>query len=249
MQLIYKETLTVTAELADGRGNLLPSMLLRLSQNIAGRHCDILGVDSKVLEEKGLFWAIVRNRIQITKMPTIGQTITLQTWPMPTTRVSFPRGTAAYDGDGNLLFSCHSLWILMDRETRAMVLPGKSGVDVPGVTLEDAPPAPMAVPAADLPATFQRQVSAEDLDQNRHMNNARYMDWVDDALGDAFLNTHRLKCATLCYINEAKEGQMLIGCIKKEDENRLSFHLLRHGDTSKPERIFSADLEFDSVVM
>jgi len=249
MQLIYKENLTVTPDMADRRGWLLPSMLLRLSQNIAGRHCDILGITTDMLEKKGLFWAIVRNRIEIRQMPRVGQAVTLQTWPMPTTRVSFPRGTAAYDENGNLLFSCHSLWVLMDRETRAMVLPGKSGVEVPGIMLEDTPPAPTAVPAANCSDAFRWQVTAEDLDQNGHMNNARYLDWVDHALGAAFLESHRLKCATLCYINEAKEGQILCGCTKTDGENCLYFDLLRQHDDAKADRIFSAALEYDSVVM
>ena len=34
----------------------------------------------------------------------------------------------------------------MDQSTRAMVLPGKSGIDVPGIPGENVPPAPRSLP-------------------------------------------------------------------------------------------------------
>ncbi len=249
MSRIYKETVTVTAQMADEFGRLRPSAALRLTQTAAGHHCDELGLDEAVMAEKGLFWAIIRNYLTVEKMPAVGQSVTLETWPMPTTRTCFPRACRAYDENGGVLFACHSLWILMDRQTRAMILPGKSGVDVPGVEREDTPPAPKSLSPIPTAATEQRQVTAEDLDQNGHMNNARYLDWVEDALGADFRRDRTLGHATLCYLNEAKEGQILTSCICFDPENTVRFDLRRENESGSFDRIFSASVKYEPVVM
>ena len=126
---------------------------------------------------------------------------------MPTTRVAYPRSTVAYDEQGNEVFRSISLWVLMDTESRAMVLPGKSGVTVNG-TLRGTE---LAVPGSIVPRCeancVQRSVGFTDLDRNLHVNNTRYMDWVDDLLPSAFHAAHPVREFTVCYLSEAREGQ------------------------------------------
>ena len=249
MRLNYKENVTVTAEIADEFGRLRPSSALRLTQEAAGHHCDELGLPEEVMAEKGLFWAIIRNNFTAERMPVVGQTVILETWPMPTTRTCYPRACRAYDEDGNTLFACHSLWILMDRQSRAMVLPGKSGIDVPGVERENTPPAPKSLSPLDQIARLRRPVAPDDLDRNGHMNNARYLDWAEDMLGPDFRQDHILRRATLCYLNEAKLGQMLSSCMRFDENDTLLYDLRRDKEDGNFDRIFSAVLEYDAVVM
>lgn len=245
----YKREFCIGEKDVNEQGKLQYAAMLRFSQIISGEHCDQLGFDDGVLSEKGLFWAIIRNRITIESLPKLGQTITMETWPMVTTRTAFPRATVARDAQGNVLFSCHSLWILMDRQSRGMVLPGKSGIDVPGVEREDAPPAPKSLSPVVATNCRTRQVGLEDLDQNRHMNNTRYLSWVEDILQPDFKETHWLRDATLCYLNEAILGQELQICWDFADAKELAVDICREKIDGKSERIFSAKLQFDDVVL
>ena len=101
-------------------------------QEAAGQHCSLLAVDHDTLSHRHLFWAVTRNRVQITRLPRLGERVFIETWPMPTTRVAYPRSVVAYDEQGAELFRSISLWVLMDDRTRGMILPGKSGVIVDG---------------------------------------------------------------------------------------------------------------------
>lgn len=249
MQQSHKENVVITADMTDEYGRLRPSAALRLTQTAAGHHCDALGLGEDFMAQKGLFWAIIRNAFTAAKMPRVGQCITLDTWPMPTSRTCYPRACIAYDEEGRELFACHSFWILMDRQTRAMILPGKSGIDVPGVIREHTPPAPRSLSPIPADAGDRRQVSQADLDQNGHMNNARYLDWAEDALGADFRREHQLRQATLCYLNEAKLGQSLRSCLEYSGENPVRFDLRREKDGDGFDRIFSAELEYEKVFM
>ena len=132
MEPLYVQNMEITDIAVDRYGRMKPSMILFIAQEVAGRHCLELSVDYDTLAAQRMFWAVTRHRVQITRMPTRGETIRVETWPMPTTRVAYPRSVVAYDEAGNECFRVISIWVLMHLDTRAMILPGKSGISVVG---------------------------------------------------------------------------------------------------------------------
>ena len=246
MELIYRQNFTVSDNEVDRYGRLTPSKLLFFVQEVAGRHFDRLAMDYDALLEKNLFWAVIRHKVQITRLPRRGETVTVETWPMPTTRVAYPRSVIAYDSQGHECFRAISLWVLMDVESRAMVLPGKSGIEVPGTVRGDELSAPGSLPPKELSQSRQRTVCFTDLDRNGHMNNTRYLDWIDDLLPSAFHQDHPVAEFTVCYLSEAREGDpMQLEWDTLEDGALLvEGKRLSAADGDKPSRIFAAKLSF-----
>ncbi len=190
MGSVFKKTFTIETIHLDRFGRVKPSMMLYFAQEAATGHCDLLALDRNTLAKKRLFWAVIRHRLQITRTPVAGDVLTVETWPMPTTRSAFPRACAAYDQNGNEVFRCISLWILMDMDTRAMVLPGKSGVQLTGLLRGSELAAPSSILPKATGNQFVRTVGFTDLDRNGHVNNTRYLDWVDDLLTSEFHREH-----------------------------------------------------------
>ena len=244
MEPIYSEEFKITDLYIDCFGRLLPSKILYMMQEVAGNHFAQLSMDYDSLAQRGLFWAITRNKVQITRLPMRGETIRLETWPMPTTRVAYPRSIVAYDEAGNEVFRAITLWVLMDLGNRSMVLPGKSGIDVTGTLRGNELATPMGLPAKALVNHRKRYVNFTDLDRNAHMNNTRYLDWVYDLLGADFHKDHILREFTLCYLNEAREGQQLELTWDFPEAGCLMMDAHRHQD-DKSDRIFAAKLLFD----
>ena len=116
----------------DRYGRLKSSTILYFAQEVAGQHCMELALDYETLARQRLFWAVTRHRVQVSRMPMVGETLHIETWPMPTTRVAYPRSMVAYDSQGRECFRSISLWVLMNLDTRNMILPGKSGISVVG---------------------------------------------------------------------------------------------------------------------
>ena len=239
MEPIYQQEITLTENHVDRYGRAKPSVLLYFMQEAAGHHCRLLGADYDVLAPKKLFWAVTRTRVQVARLPRLGERITLKTWPMPTTRVAYPRAVTAYGADGTALFNAISLWVLMDSRTRAMVLPGKSGVEVAGTLTGTEASPPRAIPAQEITHATTRTVGYTLLDRNGHMNNTRYMDWVDDLLPSAFHEVHPVREFTVCYLNEAREGDSVCLGFQLTDESVLTVDASRGGD-----RIFTAQMLF-----
>ena len=243
MEPVYSQKYTLSSLHTDRFGRAKPSALLFFAQEVAGQHCRALSVDPSGC---GLFWAVIRHRVQVTRLPMRGQTITVETWPMPTTRVAYPRSVVAYDDSGNEVFRSISLWVLMDQASRAMILPGKSGIAVPGTVRGTE----LAVPNSLVPHSHNnrvcRTVGYTELDGNGHMNNTRYLDWVDDLLPSAFHGAHSIREFTVCYLSEAREGQQITlswelteGPVLQVDAHRQA-----ENDPAKTERVFSVQALF-----
>ena len=247
MEPIYKKELTVSATQVDRFGRLTASMALRMIQGAAGEHSDLLGTDYDSLAEKRMFWAVIRHRIQFFRLPRTGERITLETWPLPTTRVAFPRATVAYDAEGRVLFQSMALWILMDLDTRAMILPKKSGIELTGLLRGTELPAPGSLSPMPTTQSRRRRVCYTDLDRNGHMNNCRYLDWIDDLLDSDFHGSHFPADMTLCYLNEAREGQELE--LTWDASEGLQVDIRRDKDGGDHDRIFAARICYDKVVL
>ena len=243
---VYKQNFYCDDLAVDPFGRLKPSMLLSWLQTAAGNHFALLEDPDSTLEEKGLFWAVSRHRVVLHKLPRLGQTVTLETWPMPTTRVAYPRTMALYDEEGTLLASAVSLWVLMDKESRALVLPGKSGVTVEGFLRGIEPEVPKGLAPRDLTQECRKTVTYSLLDKNGHMNNARYLDWVDDLLPAAFHRDNTCAEFTVCYLSEALENQQvcLRWALSEEGLLQVDAHRVSTEVHEKEGRIFTAQVLF-----
>ena len=246
MEPIFRQTQVVEDIHVDCFGRLNPSTILYFAQEAAGGHCQLLKLDWDTLAGKDLFWAVIRQKVEVERLPLRGETITVETWPMPTTRSAFPRATVAYDQEGNVLFRIIGLWVLMSLSQRTMVLPGKSGIELTGTLRGNE----LATPGSIAPMQMERKdlktVGFSQLDRNGHMNNTRYLDWLWDLLPSQFHRDHPVKEFTVCYLSEAREGQEITLNWQLSDGPvlQVNAHREKTDVASGKDRVFSAQVMF-----
>ncbi|MCD7859760.1 MAG: thioesterase [Firmicutes bacterium] len=240
----YSTHYQIRSSEADCFGRLTLNHLLEFMQESAGQNCEQEGWGRSELMKRGLFWAVIRQKVSITRLPSAMETIRVDTWPMPVTRTAFPRATMAYDERGNELFRAIGLWIVMDYENRKMVLPAKCGLDVPGLLtgLEMTPPG--SIVPRELANQELRQVRYSELDWNGHMNNCRYLDWVTDVLPAEFQRAHQPKSFTVAYASEAREGERLAVDWELSTQGELSVEIRRQEEIPGKGRVFGARLQY-----
>ena len=246
MEPILVQTPLVTAPYTGPDGKATPWGVLRLAMNAAAAHSKIISADWETLAEKGLIWVVIRHKLVVERYPQDGETITIETWPMPTARTAYPRAAIAYDEKGNVIFRLVSLWVLVDIHKRKMVLPEKTGVDVAGILRGCELELPTKVTPQNLKNVFRRVVAEQDIDRNQHMNNARYVMWITDMLPAEFWAEHTPKEWVVCYVAEAKLGQELTLYWELSEAGDLLVDGRREAadGTGESVRVFSAKVSF-----
>ncbi len=248
MELIYEKEYQLTDMQTDAFGRAKPSALLSFAQDIAGLHAARLSDNWEQLQEKHLFWAVTRHYLEVFKLPRVGETILLKTWPMVTTRVAYPRAVEGYGKDGTPLFRMVSLWVLMDTEKRSLVLPGRGGLQIDGCNRGCEAPIPASLVPASYKKIGSRTVQYSELDRNGHMNNTRYLDWIDDLLPIDFHKTHRFQSCTVCYLQELLPESVCELRWQMDEKGLLQLDGV-FSDSVQEKRIFAAQIQFAPCVL
>ena len=221
----YCEKTLLLSRDCDLGGLWKPSAILTAMQETAGMHSHILGCGRETLVQKGVVWVLTRCEVQMEKEARMGSRLSIETFPMPLRRWFFPRYFVFRDEEGAQVGAAGTLWVLFDLEKRCMVAPG----DVAGAIPDNSdltPPlgVPGPVPRLTTGGTLEsaRTPVYSELDVNGHVNNARYADWLCDALGLEVMREYRVKTMRLSYAAEIRPGQAMELRLTRDG---LAYHL------------------------
>jgi len=164
----------------DGVGRT--SALLRYAQDIAWIHSERLGFGREWYAERGLAWVVRAAELAVLAPIPLGTTLDLSTAVTGLRRVWARRRTDARLADGTLAMWGHTDWVMTD----ARGLPGRvpseflDAFDVPPGSFD---PGRVSLPPTPSDASVQRAlVRPQDLDPMGHVNNAAYLDYLEEAL-------------------------------------------------------------------
>ena len=224
---VYERKYPVNIFNTDLTGRLSPGGLFNFFEDIAGRHALELGWGRDNLMSNGVFWALSRMVVKVEKLPLAWEEVTLRTWPRGTEAIYALRDLEMYDASGNRLAGASSSWVIVDYHTRKAQRPDKALSDLHArfpqerATEANARKVP-ALPAGERQTTRIR-VKLDDIDVNRHVNNARYIHWTVNCYDPEFISEHVPDTIEVNYIAEGHQDEMINIFTAPFDEAGTSF--------------------------
>ena len=194
------------------------SALLRYAQDVAWIHSERLGFDRDWYATRGLTWLVRAARVVVLQPVPLGTTLELSTTVSGFRKVWARRRTDGRFADGALAFWAHTDWVIVD----ARGLPTRVPAEFPSVY--GALPGPFEPGRVTLPATptgattHRGVVRPQDLDPLGHVNNAAYLDYLEEALlaagpasGHAIASLPRT--IRIEYLAQAAPGAIVAGTV------------------------------------
>jgi acyl-CoA thioesterase FadM len=165
-------------------GRLRTSALLRYAQDVAWRHSEQLGFDRAWYQSRGLGWVVRGCELDVRESIPIGHTLRVSTAVVGHRRIWARRFGECRLADGRPAATVTTDWVLLDARNRVVRIPSDFGVAFvnPEVRSEILR---VEAPAGDPVATIELRVRPSDLDPLDHVNNAVYVDWLEEALDGA----------------------------------------------------------------
>lgn len=188
---IYEEKVKFTYSDFDAYDKILPSVLQKCFQDIAGKHAEIMGVGYLDMIAQGALWIVSKIHMVLLKNIEYDCEYTIRTWPHRKRLIYFPREYAIYDSEGNLVVKCMSTWHIFSKDTRQIM-----SLDSLNLGLLDS--------VEKIPSNFdswnididneiengqgeprlEHLVTFTELDHNGHMNNTHYSDVALNSLNE-----------------------------------------------------------------
>jgi len=207
----YEQKIKILASDVDAFQHLRLSVLFRFLQEISIAHTEALGAGRDKTLDKGALWVISRMAVKQERPIEYDEHVVLESWPGETMHFIFPRYYRIRSEDtGETLLQGSGLWSLIWKEDRSIVIPSDLGVEIPGDDRPDQFPMPGALDPPDLTEEFPRVVRFTDIDLNGHVNNTRYMDWLDDLYGATFHEQHFWKEFQVNYTKEIRADDPVV---------------------------------------
>ncbi|MDR0402295.1 MAG: acyl-ACP thioesterase [Treponema sp.] len=217
---IFSEECSVRFGDIDRSDTLTAASAFDFFQEAAINHAEILGVGRDAMKTTGQVWVLSRMTVFMERRPRFGETVTVRTWPRGTHKLFAVRDYDIRGADGVPAIRGRSGWLILDLEKRrplrpqALVapLPLNEGLDsLPGMSADnEAPPGLRPEFESAVPAkTVSRAACYSDIDYNGHMNNTRYVQWIQDLFEPDILENARGLRLDINYLSEVKSGETL----------------------------------------
>ena len=209
---IWQETVPVRFGEIDRSDRLTLDGVFRLFQEMAICHAENLGVGREDMARTGQVWILSRMSVLVKSRPKYCETVTTRTWPCGWEKLFAMRNFDIRDKNDTAIVAARSAWLIVDIGKRRPLrpqsvmdnLPKNEGINA--LDPEDNGTASLEE-RKDLQKAAERKALYTDVDFNGHVNNVRYIQWIEDTFDPQLLEKADKFRIDINYMNEIMLGE------------------------------------------
>jgi medium-chain acyl-[acyl-carrier-protein] hydrolase len=221
---IWLEKTEVKPYETDFQGRWKPACFFQAMQQAATAHATRLGLGYETMVNGSMLWLLARLKIRFIRIPQLGETLTIRTWPKGVhQKIFFARDFQFLDQHEELIASATSAWLLVDTNQKHIHKPDHSlPADLPiSPHLHALDESLEKIPLPDsLQSCFTITPRYNATDLLGHVNNARYVEWASDCFPLEHYSTKHLDWIQINYAHEVKPGEQVeLAMVKPNNSN------------------------------
>ena len=181
--MIFEMDREIYCSMIGGDGRIRNSAIIDLLQDASDLHLKNLPVLADYFREEDCVMFLVSRQVDILRRPVYGEKVRVKTWTYELNRMYGFRNTLIYGADGEVCVQTIAGGAFMDTKSlRPMRVPTELIERVNTFERHDMEylPRKIAVPKREPDAQVQAVIRSCDIDMNRHVNNARYLDIIEE---------------------------------------------------------------------
>lgn len=223
---VWQETFPVRFGAIDKSDRLTLDSALQFFQEAAICHAENLGVGRDDMAGTGQAWILSRITVIVDRRPEYRETITVRSWPSGSEKLFAIRNYDIRDKYDIPVIRARSGWIVIDMEKRRPLRPQSVMDNLPlNEGMESIPPdaggATGLIERSNLQKAAERKALYSDIDYYGHVNNVRYIQWIEDTIDPLYLEKADQLRLDINYLNEIPGDEvieMLSGPIEGQNE-------------------------------
>ena len=242
----YTKKYNIRSYECDKNNNLRILTLMNILQDIADDNAALLGFGLDFCIKNGMTWVGSNYVLDIKRLPKIHENITIETWPSARNRLSAYRDFEVFGEDGKPIIKASSQWILLNLEKKRPVsveenLPIKEVVNERAIET-DFPKMP-EIERVD--EDFKFRVRFDDIDINKHINNAVYILWATEAVNPEFRLNHNPKKININFRKEGYMGEKIE--VLTQVTGKTTVHCIKTYDTDNVRELARVIIDWEEM--
>lgn len=226
------------SEVDSGKQLTLPSLLDYL-QDCCTFQSEDLGVGIDFLNQSHCAWILSSWQIKISRYPTLGEQIKVNTWPYDFKGFYGHRNFTMENSKGEQLVRANSIWVFMDMERMRPVRIPETLQDTYKNEIANPLPGEWSARRIVIPEDGEKQTPVQVarffIDTNHHMNNSKYVLAAEEYLPEHFpvgeLRVEYKKAAVLGDLLYpaviADESQVMVNLTDESGKTYAAVHFMR----------------------
>jgi acyl-ACP thioesterase len=210
MKNVWQENVPVRFGSVDRSDRLSLGAAFGFFQEAAISHAADLGCGRDVLAEIKQGWVLSRIAVFMERRPGYEETVLVESWPRGWEKLFAIRDYDMKDGGGKPIVRGRGNWLVLDIERRRPLrvqqivekLPLNEGLNA---LSWGGPPA--LVQRENLTKAGERKAAYSDIDYYGHVNNARYIQWIQDITDPGLLDKADQVRLDVNYVSEVLPGE------------------------------------------
>lgn len=221
---------------------LKPSVLLNFLQDLASESAENLGFGYSYIVKKNLAWFLLKYHMEFSDYPSGLYNITIKTEPRGCNKLFAYRDFWIYDGEREI-GKIVSTWGLVDINSRSMVNVQEALCNNPQMPIYEKRENDLAYnkvrPPQNITLEKEFEIRFDDIDVNKHVNNANYIVWAFESLDYEFKSKHKLKTLDMVYKKEIKYGEKILSQVEINDN--ITSHAVKNAQTGEDLCLITAE--------
>jgi acyl-ACP thioesterase len=179
-------------------------------QEAAINHAEHIGIGREAMAQAGQAWILSRMSVVFARRPAYREPIVVRSWAKGWEKLFALREYDIRDASGNIIVQGSSSWIILDIEKRRPLRPQSIMDALPlNKDLDGLLGGAVGIEAAkNLQKSGERRALYSDIDYNGHVNNIRYIEWIQDIADPELLENADKMRLDINYLGELKLGEV-----------------------------------------
>ena len=192
---------------------LKPGAMLQFLQDLASDNAEQLDFGYSYIIKQNLAWFLLKYRLEFDDYPEGIYDLTIKTEPRGYNKM-FAFRDFYITHQGKQIGRAASTWTLVDLSTKSMANASEIFANNKFMYLHDKREDDLNYGKIRLPEKFDVdktfEVRFDDLDVNKHVNNANYIVWAIEPLSFDFRRSHKLKTVDMMFKKEITYGNKVL---------------------------------------
>ena len=234
MELFSIKQYEVKSHETNANNEMKPYCLLHDLEDVAYTNAESLGWGYSKTSTLNYGWFLIKYHLKFDSFPKSLDKIQVKTWAVKSKGVYCRREFEVYDANNNKIGVASTLWVLVELGTKKILNPYKE-LEFPDLKTEHALETtfPKIEPLDRIDISKEIEVTYDDIDLNRHVNNSNYLKFAINTLSYDFLINNTIREIEIYYKKEARFGDTILSEVEFKDDIKETLHSIKNKETQE----------------